>query len=69
MSQFVSVLSDRDRVREHIEGCLKAPSKGQSVTGAQNHERITHKGGFFVVPVGDNRHTHSVDFVRVVFCF
>lgn len=50
MSHFVSVLCDRDRVREHIEGCLKASSKGQSVTGAQNHKNTSPAAGVFVVP-------------------
>jgi hypothetical protein len=40
MSHFVSVLCDRDRVRERIEGRLKTSSKGQSVTGAQNHHDL-----------------------------
>lgn len=40
LSHFTQVLSDRNRVGEHIEECLKASSKCWSVTGSQNHHNL-----------------------------
>ncbi len=43
------VLSDRDRVGEHIEGRPKVPSKASIETGPQNHKIAMPSRGDFVM--------------------